>query len=90
LFTQTMKGDFRLEVKKFVAQHKNLVEVRTTNTYHDRFVILDEKRCFHLGASIKDAGNKAFVMSEITRPSIVQAALIDINREWNSASQVQL
>jgi hypothetical protein len=90
VLTQIMKADFRLEAKKFIAQHKSLVEVRTTAIYHDRFVILDNKRCFHLGASIKDAGNKAFVMSEMRRPAIVRAALDDISREWNIACLVPL
>ena len=36
-----------------------MVEIRKTTNYHDRFIFLDKKRCFHLGASIKDAGKKA-------------------------------
>lgn len=90
VLTQTMKADFTLEAKKFTAQHKNSVEVRTTSAYHDRFVIVDNKRCFHLGASIKDAGNKTFAMSEMSRPAIVRAALDDIFREWASADLVRL
>lgn len=90
VLTQTMKADFKLEAKKFTAQHKISIEVRTTTTYHDRFIIVDNKRCFHLGASIKDAGNKTFVMSEMTRPAIVRAALDDISREWSDACLVLL
>ena len=58
-----LKGDFKLEAGKFAAQRGTLVEIRTTNSYHDRFIFLDGKRAFHLGASIKDAGNKAFHVS---------------------------
>src|ERR1043166_3425388 len=85
VLTQIMKADFKLEAKKFIAQHRNSVEIKTTLAYHDRFVVVDNKRCFHLGASIKDAGNKTFAMSEMNRPVIVQAALDDISRVWASA-----
>ncbi len=31
----------------------------------DRFMILDEITCYHIGSSIKDAGNKSFAISKI-------------------------
>lgn len=41
ILTDKMKGDFRLEAKKFAAQHGASVEVRQTGKYHDRFIIED-------------------------------------------------
>ena len=90
ILTTQMKSDFALEGRKFVAQHGNTVEVRTTKSYHDRFILLDGKKCWHLGASIKDAGNKAFAMSEILSPSLVSAVLTDVDSTWNAASIVAL
>ncbi len=90
ILTTQMKSDFALEGRKFVAQHGNTVEVRTTRSYHDRFILLDGTRCWHLGASIKDAGNKAFAMSEILGPALVSAALMDVQNTWNAASVVPL
>jgi hypothetical protein len=80
-----LKGDFRLEATKFVAQHGTSIEVRTTSKYHDRFIFLDRKRCFHLGASIKDAGNKGFALSEFERPQLVAATLADAEAEGANA-----
>lgn len=90
ILTTQMKGDFLLEAKKFVSQHGNKVEVRTTNSYHDRFVLLDGARCWHLGASIKDAGNKAFAMSEIVSPGIAAAVQADVLAAWNAGSVVTI
>lgn len=90
ILTTQMKSDFALEGRKFGAQHGNTVEVRTTKDYHDRFILLDGKKCWHLGASIKDAGNKAFAMSEILSSVLVSAVLTDVQNTWNAASVVPL
>ena len=90
ILTAQMKSDFALEGKKFAAQHGNSVEVRTTKSYHDRFILLDGTKCWHLGASIKDAGNKAFLVSEILSPTLVAAVQADVQNTWNAASVVQL
>jgi hypothetical protein len=83
-----LKGDFKLEAAKFAAQYGTSIEVRITTKYHDRFVFLDGKRCFHLGASIKDAGNKGFALSEFERPQLVAATLADAEAEWARATPV--
>jgi hypothetical protein len=88
VLTENMKGDFLLESKKFAMQTGRAVEVRQTKTYHDRFVVLDGKRAIHLGASIKDLGNKTSMISEITRPNIATATIGDIESEWTKAKRV--
>jgi hypothetical protein len=40
------------------------VEVRTSDRYHDRFLIIDET-VYHLGASLKDLGKKLFAFSRM-------------------------
>jgi hypothetical protein len=90
ILTAQMKSDFALEGRKFAAQHGNSVEVRTTKSYHDRFILLDGAKCWHLGASIKDAGNKAFAMSEILSPALVAAVLSDVRATWNAGTVVTL
>lgn len=47
------------DIKNFNAQYPKL-EVKTTNAFHDRFMVLDDKTVYHIGASIKDAGKKCF------------------------------
>jgi hypothetical protein len=90
ILTTQMKGDFALEARKFIAQHGNTIEVRTTKSYHDRFIFVDGSKCWHLGASIKDAGNKAFAMSEIFSPEIVRSVRSDVENTWRSSVVVTL
>ncbi|PIE77152.1 MAG: DNA-binding protein [Clostridiales bacterium] len=52
------------EIEKFNAQYKGL-SVRNVERFHDRFIILDKKICYHIGASIKDAGNKSFAINRV-------------------------
>ena len=47
------------DVAAFNAQYPKL-EVKHTNIFHDRFLILDGKTVYHIGASLKDAGKKCF------------------------------
>ena len=38
---------------------------KTFNLSHDRFLIIDNKDIYHLGASLKDLGKKWFTFSKI-------------------------
>ena len=50
------------EIADFRNQYGPLT-IRTTDEFHDRFLILDNDELYHIGASIKDAGKKAFEIS---------------------------
>lgn len=50
------------ETSSFKSQYGKL-GIRYTEEFHDRFLILDAKVLYHIGASIKDAGKKAFEIS---------------------------
>ncbi len=52
------------EIEKFNSQYGNLTRTYI-ETFHDRFMIIDKTICYHIGASIKDAGNKSFAISKI-------------------------
>jgi len=87
ILTSKHPADFALETKKFVKQHTGFaVEVRAARDFHDRFIILDQARCYLLGASIKDAGNKGFTIVPLQEPSIVQFILDHANQVWASAT----
>ena len=47
------------DVATFNSQYPQL-DVKYTNVFHDRFLILDGKTVYHIGASLKDAGKKCF------------------------------
>lgn len=54
----------RLDVETFNAQYPQL-EVGCTTAFHDRFLIIDGEECYLVGASLKDAGKKAFGITRI-------------------------
>jgi hypothetical protein len=87
MLTSKHPPDFALETKKFVKQHAGFsVEVRTTKDFHDRFIILDRTRCYLLGASIKDAGNKGFTIVPLQEPNIVRFIASHADRVWATAT----
>ncbi|WP_130810705.1 ORF6N domain-containing protein [Olsenella sp. Marseille-P4559] len=62
------------DVETFNAQYPELT-VRRTESFHDRFLILDGMEACLVGASLKDAGKKAFGITRIEDNEIVQAIL---------------
>jgi hypothetical protein len=47
------------DITKFNAQYGGL-SVKTSMTFHDRFLIIDDKELYLIGASLKDLGRKCF------------------------------
>lgn len=58
------------DVDNFNKQYPTL-EVKYTNVFHDRFLILDDTYAYHIGASLKDAGKKCFGVSLIEDGKII-------------------
>ena len=54
----------KLDIQKFNKQYPNL-KVAYTNKFHDRFIVIDNKELYHIGASLKDLGKKCFAISKI-------------------------
>ncbi len=54
----------KLDIEKFNKQYP-LLKITKTNKFHDRFMVIDEKELFHLGASLKDLGKKCFAISKM-------------------------
>ena len=70
IFTYASTPLTKKDVENFNAQYPTLT-VKKTQVFHDRFIILDGKTVYHIGASIKDAGKKCFGISLINDSSIV-------------------
>lgn len=70
IFTYASAPLTKKDVENFNAQYPKLT-VKKTQVFHDRFIILDGKTVYHIGASIKDAGKKCFGISLINDSSIV-------------------
>lgn len=58
------------DIQKFNTQYPNLT-VRNTNDFHDRFIIIDDKEVYHMGASLKDAGKKSFGVTKIEEKDLI-------------------
>ena len=64
LFTKSISKLITLDVKKANEQYGNF-EVKEFTKSHDRFLIIDQKELYHLGASLKDLGKKWFAFSRM-------------------------
>ena len=58
------------DITKFNAQYPKL-SVKTTTDFHDRFLIIDKTKVYHIGASIKDAGKKSFGITKIEDTDLI-------------------
>ena len=52
------------DVKTFNSQYPKLV-VRYNESFHDRFLIIDDKELYLIGASLKDLGRKCFAFTKL-------------------------
>ena len=55
---------FPADVTTFNAQYPKLA-VRYNETFHDRFLIIDDKELYLIGASLKDLGSKCFAFTKL-------------------------
>ncbi|MFO7637760.1 MAG: hypothetical protein R6X14_00425 [bacterium] len=78
---------FQTLAEKFNKQYGGLF-VREGRDFHDRFIVLDETEYYHLGASIKDAGNRGFMFSRIEEDHVVKAFRTEWGVAWENAREV--
>lgn len=64
------------DIQKFNAQYPTL-SVKYTSKMHDRFLIIDGKILYHIGASLKDLCKKCFAF-EILDSALIQAILKNV------------
>ena len=74
IYTQKRTMLTKTDAEIFNVQYPTL-EVKHTNAFHDRFLILDRKTAYHVGASLKDAGKKCFGINLIQDARIVRDIL---------------
>lgn len=79
LLTKTITKQLTLDVKKANEQYGNF-ELKTFTTSHDRFLIIDRKELYHIGASLKDLGKKLFAFSKLDE-NILKMMLEQIKKE---------
>lgn len=63
IFTSTISKQLQNDINKYNSQYNEIV-LKTFKNSHDRFLIIDEKEIYHIGASLKDLGKKWFAFSK--------------------------
>ena len=71
LLTSNKSNIQNIDIQKFNKQYPT-IKLAHTNAFHDRFIIIDEKELYHLGASIKDLGKKCFAINKIENEEIIK------------------
>jgi len=63
IFTKEISKQLSLDLVKYNSQYP-LIELKEFQQSHDRFLIIDNKEVYHIGASLKDLGKKWFAFSK--------------------------
>lgn len=64
IYTQKITAQLQLDLDKHNDQYPP-INIRTYRNSHDRFLIIDDKEVYHIGASLKDLGKKMFAFSKL-------------------------
>ena len=65
--------------KKYMQEYSN-IEITTTDIFHDRFIILDNKKLYSLGSSLKDIGKKCTSINRIEDSIILKDLISRLNK----------
>lgn len=64
IYLNKIDAAFQLDIEKHNSQY-SVINVHLFKKSHDRFLILDQKEVYHIGASLKDLGKKWFAFSKL-------------------------
>jgi len=64
IITKLISKQFKLDIDRYNSQY-NYLQIKISNKFYDRFLILDNKEAYYIGASLKDLGKKKFGFSKI-------------------------
>ena len=60
--------------RKYEKEYSN-IKIISTDIFHDRFIIIDNKKLYHSGSSFKDLGKRCFAISKIEDISLLKELL---------------
>jgi len=69
IFTKNITKQMKLDIEKYNKQYPK-AELIKLNKAHDRFIVIDNKEVYHLGASLKDLGKKWFAFTKMDNDSL--------------------
>ena len=64
IYTSNLTASLKSDLEKHNKQYPH-IEIKVYKNAHDRFLIIDEKHVYHIGASLKDLGKKLFGFSKM-------------------------
>lgn len=89
LLCRNKSGGLKAEAQAFGAQYPQVsIELRKSSDFHDRFLVVDQSICVHLGASINHAGSRAFMISAVEDASNRDALIKSVNTAWSAGVSV--
>ena len=77
LYTSSLKRPTQDDIDSFNVQYGGL-SVYIVNTFHDRFLIIDDKTLYHLGASLNYVGKKTFAISTMNDDVVFSSIMAKI------------
>lgn len=87
ILTKACPSSVKVLAEAFHKQHGSL-EIRLSQAFHDRFLLIDDKEFYHFGASIKDLGRRGFMFSAIEEPAVAACVRQQFQQEWATATVV--
>jgi len=79
IYTPHLNKQLELDLQKHNTQYPP-IEIKLFRDAHDRFIIIDRKELYHIGASIKDLGKKWFAFSRMD--SFVNDVLMKLTNDY--------
>lgn len=64
IYTKSISRILQLDLERHNSQYPP-IQFRELREGHDRFLIIDRKESYHIGASLKDLGKKWFAFSKL-------------------------
>jgi len=69
IYSKTISKQLKLDVEKYNQQYRPIKIIKFENS-HDRIIIIDNTKVYHIGASLKDLGKKWFAFSKFDLDSV--------------------
>ena len=68
--------------KKYEKEYSN-IEIISTDIFHDRFIIIDNKKLYHSGSSFKDLGKSCFAITKMDDDYILKELINRLKEVYN-------
>lgn len=82
ILTKKIEAKLEMLVNKFNEQYGGL-QIKISNCFHDRFIIIDDSLVYISGASIKDLGKKTSTLFAFESPELKNQIITNFITEWN-------